>query len=211
LIGVDKILGIGDSSFLSQELLLALKHKYVCYLYQARAFSSSGFITDQWISSSDLGLSGNLALEWSSFCKDLVISGIHLQPIDDFLLWTGGDQSGMLTVKNVYNALTKKIWPHQIAGWRKPLLSWDLPYKIKLFTWLVVENKILTWENLQKRGWNGPSIFPLCSKDSELGLHLFVHCTFSQKLWQFITAAFNLSSSRGGSSISICFDTWLKQ
>jgi hypothetical protein len=59
LIGLDKILGIGDSSLLSQELLMALKNKDICYLYQARAQSSTGFITDQWKSNLDLGLIGD--------------------------------------------------------------------------------------------------------------------------------------------------------
>lgn len=90
LIGMDKIQGMGDSSLLSQELLVALKHNDIHYLYQARALSSSDFITDQWKSSLDLGLSKNLALEWSSFRKALVSFGIHLHPTNDILLQTGG-------------------------------------------------------------------------------------------------------------------------
>jgi ribonuclease HI len=107
--------------------------------------------------------------------------------------------------------MARKFWPLQIAGWRKQLWTWDLAYKIKLFTWLVVENKILTWENLQKKGWEGPSVFPLCSRDSEMVFHLFVHCTFTLQLWQILTAAYSVSSPWGGSSITNCFDTWLKK
>jgi hypothetical protein len=158
-----------------------------------------------------VGPFGHFGYRVVHFCKALVSSGIHLQPTEDMLLWTGGDHSGMLTVKNVYTALSKKLWPLQIVGWRKHLWSWDLPYKIKLFTWLVVENKLLTWENLQKRGWIGPSICPLCLLEEETGLHLFVHCSFAQNLWQLITANYSLNTNWCGNSISGCFDTWTKQ
>jgi hypothetical protein len=116
LIGMDKILGIGDSSLLSQDLLVALKNKNICYLYQARAQSSLGFITEQWKNNFELGLSGSLATEWNSFCKVLIDSGIHLQPREDSLIWTGGDHSGFLTVKNVYNAMEKKFGHNRLQG-----------------------------------------------------------------------------------------------
>jgi hypothetical protein len=101
LIRLDKILGIVNSSLLSSELLLDLKDKNVRYLYQAIAQSSLGFITNQWKSSEELDLSGNLATEWFSFCKALIQSGVQVQPRDDSLIWTGGDHSGILTVKKI--------------------------------------------------------------------------------------------------------------
>jgi hypothetical protein len=66
LIGLDKILGIGNASILSQEILLVLKNQNIRYLYQAKAQSSWGYIIDQWRSSEDLGLTGNIALEWKN-------------------------------------------------------------------------------------------------------------------------------------------------
>jgi hypothetical protein len=160
LIGLDKILGIDDSSLLSQDLLVALKNKNIRYLFQARAQSSLGFITDQWKSSLDLGLSGSMAIEWNSFCKALIDSGIHLQPRDDILIWTGGDHSGILSVKNVYNALAKKLWPQQIAGWRRHLWTWDLAYKIKLFTWLVCGKQNFNLGNSSEKRLGRPEYMP---------------------------------------------------
>jgi hypothetical protein len=42
------------------------------------------------------------------FCRDLIGSAVQLQNKVDELIWTGGDKSGTLSVKNVYCALAKK-------------------------------------------------------------------------------------------------------
>ena len=76
--------------------------------------------------------------------RNLIGSGVHLLDKLDELNWMGGDNSGQFSVKNVYNALASKLWKFKIGGSRKKLWSWDCPLKIKLFAWLVVENKILT-------------------------------------------------------------------
>jgi hypothetical protein len=70
-----------------------------------------------------------------------VESNLLLRP--DELKWTGGDSSGRISVKNAYEAIEKKKHVFMIGGWRKSLWSWDCPLKLKLFTWLVVENKVL--------------------------------------------------------------------
>lgn len=47
--------------------------------------------------------------------------------------------------------------------------KWDLSQKIKLFIWLSVENRILTWDILQRKGWHLDQIFVFCvSKRSNL-------------------------------------------
>jgi hypothetical protein len=110
------------------------------------------------------------------------------------LIWIGGDLSGFITVKNVYNALAKDYWSTLIIGWRRQLWTWDLAHKIKLFLWLALENKILTWENLRKRGWEGPSFCSLCFRDEETVLHIFVSCTFSQKVWSTLSTVYNFNT-----------------
>jgi hypothetical protein len=89
--------------------------------------------------------------------------------------------------------------------------SWDLAFKIKLFTWLATKNKILTWENLQKKGWERLSFCSLCSKDSEIVLHLFVNFSFTLQLWYILQTTYSLSSPWGGNSLTNCFDSWSKK
>jgi hypothetical protein len=90
LIGLDKILGIGNASILSQDILMVLKNQNIFYLYQVKAQSSWGYVIDQWRSSEDLGLTGNIALEWKNYIRVLISSGIQLHPGEDILLWVGG-------------------------------------------------------------------------------------------------------------------------
>jgi hypothetical protein len=154
---------------------------------------------------------GDLALEWSKFCRDLIGSGVQLQKIEDELIWTGGDNLGILSVKNVYNSLAKKLWQQPTRGWRRHLWPWDVTLKIGLYTWLAVENKILTWDNLQKKGWEGPSLCHLCSRDSETVLPLLVKCIFIQQVWHKIKIALNLKTNWEGNNLITCFDSWIKK
>jgi hypothetical protein len=54
------ILGMGNTSLLSQELLTSLKQRNICFLYQARGSIRPGTICSQWKESVDLGLMGDL-------------------------------------------------------------------------------------------------------------------------------------------------------
>jgi hypothetical protein len=123
-------------------------------------------------------------------------------------MWSGGDRSGLLTVKNVYTTITNSLWQINIGGWRKNLWSWNIAQKIKLFTWLTIENKIHTWDNLQRKGWVGPNICQLCYSDEETVMHLFIKCPFTRQVWDIITLDQNLNTIWEGTTISACYDYW---
>jgi len=173
------IMGMGNSSILSQELLSSLKQRNISLLYQARGSIRPSIICSQWKDSVELGLTRDLAKEWDFYYRALIGSGVQLQDIFDELKWIGCDNSSELSVKSVYCALALKIWQHPISSWRRKLWTWDLALKIKFFIWLCVENKILPWDNLQCKGWEGPSIFLLCSKEPETVKHMLANCFFT--------------------------------
>ncbi|XP_020112123.1 uncharacterized protein LOC109726747 [Ananas comosus] len=54
-----------------------------------------------------------------------------------------------------------------------------IPLKVKIFVWLVLKRKVLTKNNLLKRGWNGELVCVLCSLQPETVDHLFVGCEFT--------------------------------
>jgi hypothetical protein len=112
-------------------------------------------------------------------------------------------------VKNAYAALlqTQPIvadssWPHQIWKWRIPL-------KLQLFLWLCVKDRILTWEALRRRGWQGPGICSLCHQATEDIHHLMIHCNFTSHLWNLLSLHYSLPLAWNGVSFSDCLTSWI--
>jgi hypothetical protein len=66
-LGRDKILGLGDRSFLSQALITHLRRKKITVLAQAKGHLDHFSLTENWICSSELGITGELAFEWDQF------------------------------------------------------------------------------------------------------------------------------------------------
>ena len=77
----------------------------------------------------------------------------------DILRW-GYEEKGTFTTREAYNIIIKE---HLVKG---PLWSkvWDPTIwpKVSTFLWLLCQNKILTWDNLGKRNYHGPSLCPSC-------------------------------------------------
>jgi hypothetical protein len=72
----------------------------------------------------------------------------------------------------------------------------------------MMDNKILTWENLQRRGHQGPGICVLCHQDSESTLHLMMECRFSQHVWTETLAAHKLNFGWYGLNLQNIFKDW---
>jgi len=102
--------------------------------------------SELWTSNENLELTGEQDFEWKSYTTELNMAEISLDNNVDTLLWTGGDSSGNITVKNIYVGLITTqqlpIW----RGWRVNIWKWKLQLKIKIFLWLATDNRIVTWE-----------------------------------------------------------------
>ena len=56
--------------------------------------------------------------------------------------------------------------------------------KITLFIWLLMKGRILTWDNLRRRGLIGPSKCVLCNEAEEIMDHLLNQCNWSTGMWK---------------------------
>jgi hypothetical protein len=153
----DCILGMNSSVRLSPQLITHLNTKHISFLSQIHASCRSDAHPDNWITNASLGLSNDVAHDWENFCLALTQLGIHLTPMADHPHWTWGDRSGFLTAQNVYATISNLHWTTNLRGWKHGFWAWNIPPKIKFFTWLLIENKTNTWDNLIKKGWTGPS------------------------------------------------------
>lgn len=59
--------------------------------------------------------------------------------------------------------------------------------QITLFNWLIRKDKILTWENLQKRGKHGPGRCIMCKEALERVNHIFFECRVAIGLWDMLS------------------------
>ena len=87
-------------------------------------------------------------------------------------------------VKKGYNMLlsSTRVFHHS-AKWKNVWSQDSLP-KVNFFTWYLAHGKILTGENLMKRGFHGPFNCPLCQNHQDNIHHLFWNCPFSQTVWK---------------------------
>jgi zinc-binding in reverse transcriptase len=71
---------------------------------------------------------------------------------------------------------------------------WDMriSLKIKVFMWLTSKKKILTKENLTKRGWQGVPTRFFCSKLENMD-HLLVQSEFVRQIWFWMGICQDLS------------------
>eukprot|EP00253_Pinus_taeda_P027306 PITA_27306 len=89
--------------------------------------------------------------------------------------------------------------------WHYPTLA-----KIYFFSWLLCHSKILTDDNLQKRGFHSPSRCNLCKVNHESVVHLMLECTFTLQIWTELlgTLSFGIVLP---SSIPNIFTKWLQR
>jgi hypothetical protein len=87
------------------------------------------------------------------------------------------------SVKEGYNTLLSSLRVFQNSTKWKNVWSQDSLPKINIFIWSLAHGKILTGENLMKRGFHGPFNCPLCQTSQDTIQHLFWDCPFSTTVW----------------------------
>ena len=70
------------------------------------------------------------------------------------------------------------IWTH---NWNNKTLP-----KIDAFIWILTHQRLLTGENLERRGHAGPFRCPLCVANTETISHLFFNCPYTISIWNGI-------------------------
>jgi hypothetical protein len=155
-----------------------------------------------------MDLTNPLAEEWNCYRQSLKESGISLTVNQDELIWIGGDKSGNISTNNIYEAFSNILWITKLGGWRRNLWKWECGLKIKIFSWLIEENKTLSWKNLQKHGWKAPGMCNLCKKDRESTKHLFLNCPFTRLVWYELKKVLNLDTGWNGNTLVDLFRNW---
>eukprot|EP00253_Pinus_taeda_P018879 PITA_18879 len=126
---------------------------------------------------------------------------------DEKLRW-GLKGNGKFSSKEARNIIEKEE-EEAVMPWCSKV--WDnlLWPKIRTFLWLLMRNKNLTWDNLCKKGFEGPSICPMCFVEEESLNHLFNTCEWACQLWRWMEGILS-SSDRNRDSIHNIVLDWKK-
>ena len=112
-----------------------------------------------------------------------LVQNVQLTPEEDQIQWKWS-ADGMHSAKSAYEVQFKGSFcsfrPNHI--WRAHAEG-----KHKFFTWLLVQEKLLTADKLQARNWPCNPVCSLCSNHPETATHLCLHCPFAVEVWGLVS------------------------
>jgi hypothetical protein len=103
---------------------------------------------------------------------------------DDWVSWRWGGKN-KYTTKSVYEHLTE----HDQGYNFKHIWKSKIPYKIKIFTWLLERNAILTKDNMIRRKWTGDPSCVFCNGIETVD-HLIFQCAIARCVWGVVAFFF---------------------
>eukprot|EP00253_Pinus_taeda_P002292 PITA_02292 len=166
--------------------------------------------TPVWKDEADLFLPPHIRSSWSSIRLELQGLAIRCSGSKDVLAWYLPRAPSPACVKDLYAALSlgPEISNQQIF----PFSLWKVtcPLKMILFSWLLFRKRNLTWEVLQKKGWQGPGKCALCQNAEEPNFHMFFQCPTSQQIWYELSISLDFPHY-GFSSVQDGFFWWSDQ
>ena len=102
-----------------------------------------------------MGLGDRETAFLDQYIRELVRANILLTDHEDLLVWEA-DPEGVYTPKMGYLCLSAGVENRVEVWWWRSLWKLKCPAKSKLFMWCVLNNKVPTWDVLQKRSFQGP-------------------------------------------------------
>ncbi|XP_078150757.1 uncharacterized protein LOC144546100 [Carex rostrata] len=103
----------------------------------------------------------------------------------DNICWKAND-TGVFSVQSAYKAL--KGGPRMASNLRH-LWKLKAPPRMIIFGWLAIRNRILTHDNLKKKGCIIITRCPLCKAAAESVHHLFQNCDYTKKVYTILILA----------------------
>ncbi|RVW58324.1 Regulator of telomere elongation helicase 1 [Vitis vinifera] len=109
--------------------------------------------------------------------------------VEDRVVWKVS-KNEIFSVKSLYNSLD-----HSYAGPFPWNIIWSpcVPTKVGFFAWEASWGKVLTQDQLKRRGWNLANRCFLCCAEEETINHILVHCSKARVLWDLLFSLFGVN------------------
>ena len=111
----------------------------------------------------------------------------------------------MFDVRSYYVALRNS---NPVAFPWKSIWRTKAPRRACFFVWTAAWNKILTCDNLRKRGYTLPSWCCMCCCGGETADHLLLHCSVANALWSWVFYSFGVQWVMSGTVVSLLSSWW---
>lgn len=180
LIGFDSIMN---------GLASPLPHALVSFFHSRGIFTwdklikSWSLTSPVWKDEVDLLMPPSIFSIWSSVRHVLQGLAIRRTGTKDVLAWNLPRSPLPVRVKDLYVALSSGSAITGQLIFPPSLWKVSCPLKMILFTWLLFRNRNLSWEVLQKKGWQGPGRCIMCLNAVETNYHMFFQCPASRLIW----------------------------
>ncbi|KAJ3679687.1 hypothetical protein LUZ60_017698 [Juncus effusus] len=134
---------------------------------------------------SPLLLSNNLIISDQAARLLTILNSTTLSSASDNPKWRW-TSDGLYSANSSYKFFFKT---NRKSYWNAKVWKIKIPMKIRFFLWLLGLNRLPTQHNLVRKGWSSISTCTLCSGGlMESTVHLFLHCTYSMRFWNQLSA-----------------------
>eukprot|EP00253_Pinus_taeda_P004883 PITA_04883 len=143
--------------------------------------------------------------QWVNYQKEMETRKIAVKNNSYIIRW-GKHIKGMFTITEGYHIKAGRINNPDIKKWDRiwKIKTWP---KVALFTWILLHERALTWDQLRRKGTHGPSRCTLCQEQEETMEHLANSCSINNNLWQNHQQLFEISDRKTG-SITTLVEKW---
>jgi hypothetical protein len=118
----------------------------------------------------------------------MALSSIHLTDHKDEIMWKW-EVNGQFSVASTYNCQFHGV----MSKFPAPAIWRSLcEPRSKIFSKLVMHNKVLTADNMLKKSWPCNPNCALCFCMEETTSHLLTECNFTEATWNFTAGTFDL-------------------
>ena len=109
--------------------------------------------------------------------------------VEDRMLWKE-TKNEIFTIKSLYKSLV-----HSCAVSFLCNIIWSpyVPIKVSFFAWKASWEKVLTQDQLKRRGWILANRCCLCCVEEETINHILVHCSKAKILWDLVFSLFGVN------------------